>query len=362
MLFSSYHYINKFEATWEISGMVILTLCTSGKQRKRKQSEGIQQEKMDASQMWMNKGKHSRIFHLRHKKFPSCAKMICTWEFLFQTHFTKTKKSWNTRFDSGTPPLFLMYVLRFSFHLSFLLSLTLANQLTLQANILKSSVSHFHLDLFPDCIIWFQRLHHLLLLFVICRYCDSNSIPSIITEPLNIIHLFSLLIFPSLPRISSSLSVFNRMDKFSNQCLNSMGLYNKHKHTVSSRQHYHKLTGLLHSCTFSVTQTNLRPLKQKSPSHTPLMPTQTSEITLPVQTSSPRNLVAPGIDQPLLTKFEWCIYKKFTTKYTSDIIFLIKWNSTRVTHNLTACHLTCFDIIHDYQINREKKVKNRGKK
>ncbi|KNZ58153.1 hypothetical protein VP01_1988g4 [Puccinia sorghi] len=51
-------------------------------------------------------------------------------------------------------PLFLMYVLRVSCHLSFLLNLTLANQLNLQENILKSSLSHFYLSLFPDCIIW----------------------------------------------------------------------------------------------------------------------------------------------------------------------------------------------------------------
>ncbi|KNZ59742.1 hypothetical protein VP01_166g4 [Puccinia sorghi] len=52
---------------------------------------------------------------------------------------------------------------------SCLLSLTLANHSTLQEKILKSSLSHFDLSLFPDCIIWFQRLPHLCLLFVICR-------------------------------------------------------------------------------------------------------------------------------------------------------------------------------------------------
>ncbi|KNZ44084.1 hypothetical protein VP01_951g4 [Puccinia sorghi] len=60
-------------------------------------------------------------------------------------------------------------------HMSFsscFLSLTLANQLTFQANILKSSVSHY-ISLFPDCIIWFQRLPHLCLLFFIFR----NYIP-----------------------------------------------------------------------------------------------------------------------------------------------------------------------------------------
>ncbi|KNZ44082.1 hypothetical protein VP01_951g2 [Puccinia sorghi] len=62
-------------------------------------------------------------------------------------------------------PLFLMYVLRFSFHFSVLI-LTLANHPTLQAKILTSSVSHFYLSLFPDCIIWFQILPNLCLLFV----------------------------------------------------------------------------------------------------------------------------------------------------------------------------------------------------
>ncbi|KNZ58726.1 hypothetical protein VP01_1873g1 [Puccinia sorghi] len=31
-------------------------------------------------------------------------------------------------------------------------------------------------------------------------------------------------------------------------------------------------------------------------------------------------------------------------KFYCDIIFLIKWNSNRVTHNLTACHPACFDM------------------
>ncbi|KNZ64110.1 uncharacterized protein VP01_1065g7 [Puccinia sorghi] len=137
----------------------------------------------------------------------------------------------NTRFDSGTP-LFLMCVLIFSFHFSFLLSLTLTNQLTLQEKILKSSVNDFYLSLFPSCIILFQRITHICIISGIFRYYDSHCISPLLSEPLYIIHLFSLLIFPILPRISASCSMLNQMDEFSNQCLNCIGPYNKHKRTV----------------------------------------------------------------------------------------------------------------------------------
>ncbi|KNZ52935.1 hypothetical protein VP01_3396g1 [Puccinia sorghi] len=74
--------------------------------------------------------------------------------------------------------------------------------------------------------------------------------------PLNIIHLFYLLIFPSLPRISASLSMFNLMDKSSNQFLNCMGLYKKHKLTVSSSQHYHKVHSMQPQAPLWITAVN----------------------------------------------------------------------------------------------------------
>ncbi|KNZ60141.1 hypothetical protein VP01_1604g2 [Puccinia sorghi] len=99
-------------------------------------------------------------------KLQNKSREIKTWK---KTTIYITKFTWNTRFDSGTNPLFLMYLAQVPFGpddaYSCFLSLALANQLTLQPNILKSSVSHFHLSLFPDFIIWFQPHHHLLFCF-----------------------------------------------------------------------------------------------------------------------------------------------------------------------------------------------------
>ncbi|KNZ47840.1 hypothetical protein VP01_609g3 [Puccinia sorghi] len=61
------------------------------------------------------------------------------------------------------------------------------------------------------------------------------------------------------------------------------------KHPQSGSQY---LTGLLHACTHSVKQTHLRPLKERYPSHPLLIPTKTSQMMIPIQPSSPRNLVA----------------------------------------------------------------------
>ncbi|KNZ55216.1 hypothetical protein VP01_2737g1 [Puccinia sorghi] len=62
------------------------------------------------------------------------------------------------------------------------------------------------------------------------------------------------------------------------------------------------------ACLHLFSQENSSHTPQKTlPSHPYLMPTQTSKITIPVQSSSPRNLVSPGIDKPLLSKFEWCL-------------------------------------------------------
>ncbi|KNZ62480.1 hypothetical protein VP01_1265g1 [Puccinia sorghi] len=129
-------------------------------------------------------------------------------------------------------------------------------------NNLKSSVSHFYLSLYPDFI------SHLCLLFVIPRYYDSDHIPSILYEvctPQNY-HLCFFIIFPSLLMISASLSMFNLMDKFFDQFLNCIGLYNEHKNTLSSRPALSQSslnetssTGMLHACTCSVTKTPLRP-------------------------------------------------------------------------------------------------------
>ncbi|KNZ55625.1 hypothetical protein VP01_2629g3 [Puccinia sorghi] len=172
---------------------------------------------------------------------------------------------------------------------TFFLSLTLANKLILKANILKLIFSHFYLSLFPDCIIWFQRLSHLCLLFFIYRFYDSRDIPSLLSEILKIIPLCSLLIFPSLQRISAILSIFNQMETFSDQCLNCIGLYNKKEilpkaALLESAQNATSSTPLK--------QTDLRPLKEKFPSHPPLMTNQTSQINIPIQPSSPRKLAA----------------------------------------------------------------------
>ncbi|KNZ53404.1 hypothetical protein VP01_3249g1 [Puccinia sorghi] len=80
----------------------------------------------------------------------------------------------------------------------------------------------------------------------------------------------------------------------------------------------------------------------------PLMPTQTSKITIPLQPFSPRNL--PGIDQPLL---------RWLNCPTADLMFRprycqkapgkrgldsVKWNRTRLGHNLNARHPACFHM------------------
>ena len=107
--------------------------------------------------------------------------------------------------------------------------------------------------------------------------------------------------------------MFNRMDKFSNQCFNCMGLYNKHKHTVSSRQHYHKEHSMLPqaslgipvvnrstACLHSFSQANSPQNTQtKIPIKSPLMPTQTSQITIPLQPFSARHLVKDSPPPPI---------------------------------------------------------------
>ncbi|KNZ58053.1 hypothetical protein VP01_2004g1 [Puccinia sorghi] len=183
----------------------------------------------------------------------------------------------NTTFASSTTPLFFLFIVESPSAMGLLrycscfLSLTLANQLNLQAKILKSSVSHFYISLFParHC-----KKKNLLNLQSTCRNspgsfcCYSNISPKVIqpsfdAQPLyilrsdcaktsihanrwsldgslaecqlqavervfffstmtHIISPFSSLnyvtlkiihLFPGLPRLSASCSMFNRMDE-----------------------------------------------------------------------------------------------------------------------------------------------------
>ncbi|KNZ50257.1 hypothetical protein VP01_4521g1 [Puccinia sorghi] len=129
---------------------------------------------------------------------------------------------------------------------SCLLSLTLANQLTLKAKILKSSEV---ISFFPSSLLELFCFTGYLI-FVFYNLVSAGTMTQIISPlslsyavlsfPLNIIHCFSLLVFPGLPSLSSSHSKVNQMDKFSNQCPNCIVLYNKKKVNVSSRWNYHK--------------------------------------------------------------------------------------------------------------------------
>ncbi|KNZ57351.1 hypothetical protein VP01_2180g1 [Puccinia sorghi] len=109
------------------------------------------------------------------------------------------------------------------------------------------------------------------------KYYDSHHTSFLLSEVSPQNYPSFPLAHLSLPRISASLSIFNRMDKCSNQCPNCMGLYNKHKDNFSSRQHYHEAHSMQTQAPLLIPVVN-RPLNQKSPSPPPLMPTQTSQI------------------------------------------------------------------------------------
>ncbi|KNZ56292.1 putative signal peptide protein [Puccinia sorghi] len=194
--------------------------------------------------------------------------------------------------------------------------------------------SHFYLSLFLACIILFQRTPHLCLLFVCSAFIPLRSLFDILSST----HLSS-------PSTLSLLSSFSSSPVFQGylpvpQCLTRRTRF---LISVSTALVFTTNTKILSpqcgtitksaACLHSFSQANSPQTPQtRIPIKSPLMPTQTSQITIPLQPSSPRKLVAPSIDQPPLSKFE------------CDIIFLIKWNSTRVTHNLTACHPSCFDM------------------
>ncbi|KNZ59292.1 hypothetical protein VP01_1765g3 [Puccinia sorghi] len=103
------------------------------------------------------------------------------------------------------------------------------------------------------------------------------------------------------------------------------------KHPSESQE----LTGLLHSCTCSVKKAHLKPQKKipiPSPPHVNSNLTNYHSCTTFTQ--------KPGCSTKIAPPLPPCLGKMME----NDIIFLMKWNSTRVAHNLTACHPACFDM------------------
>ncbi|KNZ64487.1 hypothetical protein VP01_1022g3 [Puccinia sorghi] len=147
-----------------------------------------------------------------------------------------------------------------------------------------------------------------------CLYYGSHLIRSLLSEvylfgppvqPLKIMNICSLLIFPCLPRPSASCSILTRWTSFLISVSTAL-VYTLNANVLSPQG------GTITKCTQCnlkhPSQTHLRP-QTKIPITSPLMPTQTSQITnIPIQPSSPRILASPGIDQPPLSKFEWHSY------------------------------------------------------
>ncbi|KNZ52652.1 hypothetical protein VP01_3490g3 [Puccinia sorghi] len=264
--------------------------------------------------------------------------------FLFYLHYNVSNFLY-FRFDSGTTPLFLMYVLRFYFNLwvkpPSALGLLRYRQIISPPQQLLAD--HFYLYLFPDCIIWFQRLPNPCILFVICRYYHhTQSEGSVYILPFFIALVYASHHIPSHLSDHSTLSILSPCSSYPvfqgyipvSQYLTGLMSFlisvstawvnNKHKQTFSSRQHYHKAHSMQPHALLCLPVFNRSAACLHLFSHAKSPQTPQTKIAI---TSSFQF-------KPHKLPFQY----KLPYPETCDIIFLIKWNSARVTQNLTACH------------------------
>ncbi|KNZ51712.1 hypothetical protein VP01_384g1 [Puccinia sorghi] len=196
-----------------------------------------------------------------------------------------------------------------------------------EAQWMSHGVSHFYLSLFPECIIWFQRLPHLFCLFVMCRYYDSHPIPSILSEDIfqshNLGWMRFLINFSTAWFYKTNTKLLSPQGSTIAKCTQC-----NLKHPSGSQY----LTGLLHSSTCSGKQTHLRPLKQESPSHPPC---QLKPHKLPFRIAPPPPIFFGKI---MDKNFEWCL--SISDYTTADSMLSL----SHLTHNLTPFHPACFDM------------------